>query len=374
MALKRIREAQELDDIKKSQHDADIPENISGPSGLVGEECNPTVEHDNADLEATQNTEIDQRLQRRKDKKVRKRLEREMQRQRQKLESSEGKTRTDNNILSKQIFVDDQNPFITPANFGISGAEEQLQQQEYDQTLLAIIGILEAIKNETNVAGWIRSGGLWANKTPPSSTILDQYQDQDQDLVLDTGIIPLLERAPSPTDAEVEDLAENPPISSSPTPSPILKRTRPEALEMDPEIPRSPIKKPKFDTPERFPSLLERIEGVPVPLELSPSTPKITPQVETGPEAETEVTIMAPGNDAQTKVLDDTPLDVPTSPVVESSSTTKAKAKQDPTKLYTSSPAAMWFEDEETFDYWVSKGRSALKDLEIEERDGICLF
>jgi hypothetical protein len=30
----------------------------------------------------------------------------------------------------------------------------------YDQTLLAVIGVLEAIKDESNVAGWIRAGGL----------------------------------------------------------------------------------------------------------------------------------------------------------------------------------------------------------------------
>jgi hypothetical protein len=33
--------------------------------------------------------------------------------------------------------------------------------REYDETLLAIIGILDAIKQESNVAGWIRTGGLW---------------------------------------------------------------------------------------------------------------------------------------------------------------------------------------------------------------------
>lgn len=31
-----------------------------------------------------------------------------------------------------------------------------------DETLLAIIGILDALKLESNVASWIRAGGLWA--------------------------------------------------------------------------------------------------------------------------------------------------------------------------------------------------------------------
>lgn len=32
---------------------------------------------------------------------------------------------------------------------------------EYDETLLAIIGVLDEIKHQSNVAGWIRAGGLW---------------------------------------------------------------------------------------------------------------------------------------------------------------------------------------------------------------------
>ncbi|TFK66028.1 hypothetical protein BDN72DRAFT_900159 [Pluteus cervinus] len=33
---------------------------------------------------------------------------------------------------------------------------------QYDPTLLAIVGILDTIRCESNVAGWLRSGGLWA--------------------------------------------------------------------------------------------------------------------------------------------------------------------------------------------------------------------
>jgi hypothetical protein len=31
----------------------------------------------------------------------------------------------------------------------------------YDETLLAVIGILDQIRLESNIAGWIRAGGLW---------------------------------------------------------------------------------------------------------------------------------------------------------------------------------------------------------------------
>lgn len=33
--------------------------------------------------------------------------------------------------------------------------------QRYDPTLLAVIGILDAIKYESNVAGWMQKGGIW---------------------------------------------------------------------------------------------------------------------------------------------------------------------------------------------------------------------
>ncbi|KAF8582997.1 hypothetical protein K439DRAFT_1634767 [Ramaria rubella] len=38
----------------------------------------------------------------------------------------------------------------------------------FDPTLIAIMGILDELKGQTNVAGWIRGGGLWAGETPPS--------------------------------------------------------------------------------------------------------------------------------------------------------------------------------------------------------------
>jgi F0F1-type ATP synthase epsilon subunit len=41
----------------------------------------------------------------------------------------------------------------------------------YDQTLLAVIGILDTIHTQSNVAGWIRSRGLWAGEQPDTKGI-----------------------------------------------------------------------------------------------------------------------------------------------------------------------------------------------------------
>lgn len=39
---------------------------------------------------------------------------------------------------------------------------ESAKKEPYDTTLLAVIGILDAVKLQSNVAGWIRKGELWA--------------------------------------------------------------------------------------------------------------------------------------------------------------------------------------------------------------------
>lgn len=41
---------------------------------------------------------------------------------------------------------------------------ECAEKEPYDATLLAVIGILDAVKLQSNVAGWIRKGGLWATQ------------------------------------------------------------------------------------------------------------------------------------------------------------------------------------------------------------------
>ncbi|KAG8215876.1 hypothetical protein J3R82DRAFT_7841 [Butyriboletus roseoflavus] len=54
--------------------------------------------------------------------------------------------------------TDEMVPVLSPR-----GALSEIAKKEpYDATLLAVIGILDAVKLQNNVAGWIRKGGLWA--------------------------------------------------------------------------------------------------------------------------------------------------------------------------------------------------------------------
>jgi hypothetical protein len=43
----------------------------------------------------------------------------------------------------------------------ISSQPQNNGPKKYDETLLAVVGVLDAIKGESNVSGWIRAGGLW---------------------------------------------------------------------------------------------------------------------------------------------------------------------------------------------------------------------
>lgn len=42
-------------------------------------------------------------------------------------------------------------------------------EARFDSVLVAVIGVLDEAKDQTNVAGWMRAGGLWAGHEPPSS-------------------------------------------------------------------------------------------------------------------------------------------------------------------------------------------------------------
>ncbi|KAI3609305.1 phosphoprotein phosphatase [Moniliophthora roreri] len=48
--------------------------------------------------------------------------------------------------------------------------EEKNEPPTYDHTLLALIGILDALKNEDNISGWMRAGGLFSLLATATST------------------------------------------------------------------------------------------------------------------------------------------------------------------------------------------------------------
>ncbi|KAL5512353.1 hypothetical protein ACEPAG_3345 [Sanghuangporus baumii] len=198
------------------------------------------------------------------------------------------------------------------------------EMSEYDSALLAIIGILDALKHESNVAGWIRAGGLWASKTPPS---LDSSTKEDVSAV--NG-----ERAPSPTDLEVngekEDVEQRPQRPVSPS---MAKRQRSLGFEVL-GTSGGDSKRTRFNASGVVPELDEPI---------------------------------AAGNDAETVEV---AVDGHEPSIHHSENGVEAKPSH---SVHEETRAKMWFEDEETFRTWVQRGRRALKQLGIEERDGISI-
>ncbi|KAF9067100.1 hypothetical protein BDP27DRAFT_1226510 [Rhodocollybia butyracea] len=77
------------------------------------------------------------------------------------------------------------------SNLRVNDAEKQKQPDRYDDTLLAVIGILDALEHEKDVAAWLQSGGiiLCGKESEPSfpgGVIGDRWFDQN--VVLDCWV------------------------------------------------------------------------------------------------------------------------------------------------------------------------------------------
>ncbi|KAL5480207.1 hypothetical protein ACEPAI_1477 [Sanghuangporus weigelae] len=195
------------------------------------------------------------------------------------------------------------------------------ETSEYDSALLAIIGILDALKHESNVAGWIRAGGLWASKTPPSL-----YNSTKEDVSAVNE-----ERAPSPADLEVKDEKED--VEQRPVSPSLAKRQRSLGFEVL-GTSGGDCKRTRFNASGDVPELDEHIAA--------------------GNDAET-VGVAGDGHEPS---------------IPRSENGVEAKPSH---SVHEETRAKMWFEDEETFRTWVERGRRALKHLGIEERDGISI-
>ena len=157
-----------------------------------------------------------------------------------------------------------------------------------------------------------------------------------------------IERASSPTDAEVEDseshTVEIPESSQRPFTPPPTSPTAVQSTPTSPAISSSDRKRNRSETSDS--SLQGESTG-----KKSKSDRINDNEIPAGNDAET-IGIKSP-NFAKGLAI---PLN--TLENAEADKNTKTQPK-------------MWFEDERTFKHWVERGRIALKGLEIEEQDGI---
>ncbi|KAH9895976.1 hypothetical protein C8Q73DRAFT_690338 [Cubamyces lactineus] len=178
----------------------------------------------------------------------------------------------------------------------------------YDETLLAVIGVLEEIKEQANVAAWIRSGGLWGPYDPPV-TRSPELQAED-DSSADPSSSAQLVAEEQGTQSDDSDLSvKNVPSSernSQPSPDSAHSKDR--------------KRKRKRQRMRESDAGAKGVGG-------------------------TELTDV--GNDRETVV-----------PVAGSS-------QEFPV------PQKMWFEDERVMGHWAARGRSALEELGIPVEHGI---
>jgi hypothetical protein len=187
----------------------------------------------------------------------------------------------------------------------------------YDETLLAVIGVLDQIKHESNVAGWMRSGGLLhITHSPTLST--DGRADE----------ISRAEKHPAPSRGE----------SPSEQPAPTKKRridNKPDDSDTELEIQPPPPSSP-FSNILSSPQLYET---------------DVTTPAEDDPIRE---------EDKKEQASTGIPLSPP--PL----GTTLGGAPH-----VDVGPKDLWYQDSAVHRYWVQRGRRALRLLGIEIESGI---
>ena len=191
-------------------------------------------------------------------------------------------------------------------------------EMRYDETLLAVIGVLDQIKHESNVAGWMRSGGLLRVAHPPTPPCrLD-------------GISKAEKRPATSRDG-----------SPSGEPGPTKKRrihSNPDDSDTDLEIQPPPPSSP-------------------------PSNIRSSPQI-----YETDVTTPAengPSREEDKKEQASTGIPLSPPPLRSGLGGAASAASGDV------GPKDLWYQDHSVHKYWAERGRRALEALGIEIESGI---
>lgn len=189
----------------------------------------------------------------------------------------------------------------------------------FDETLIAIVGILDTLKLESNVAGWIRAGGLWAGHRKHIDADADSGNEEDSNMSLESA-----------SEGEDSSLSVDGGRKSG-----IRKRQR---LSSDGDVASS-------HNAAAAPPALGSSD--PVARALSPS-----PQVDVPSPAPT------PPPSSQT-IPPPSPSQLPAPNVEEALAELKEPE------------VTHWFEHEAVVAHWVSRGREALRELDIAIVHGV---
>ncbi|OJT07235.1 hypothetical protein TRAPUB_1912 [Trametes pubescens] len=193
-------------------------------------------------------------------------------------------------------------------------------QGSYDETLLAVIGVLDEIKSQANVAAWIRAGGLWGPVGPPearSANVQARVEKHDNKLALagqrTSESTPAAEEAAAQSDGS--DLS----VKNAPTTASAVQPADEET-----------------DKPRKRKKKRQRMRD------------------STGDQEAQPAEVVDVGNDEETAA-----------PVSSS------PAHSTDIEKTVERPQVMWFEDEQVLNHWATRGRKALDELGIPVEHGI---
>ncbi|SJL09803.1 uncharacterized protein ARMOST_13184 [Armillaria ostoyae] len=232
----------------------------------------------------------------------------------------------------------------------------------YDQILLAVIGVLDTIKGENNVSGWMRQCGLW-------NGVHEKEDEEKSMLTHDETADDEAENSETRKRRRIEDNVldgEKARSSDSGTPdsnSPAAKVTSISPEEASPSSPllRTQSRPTSGDSSSSAP---KRKKSSPPNLPSSP--PPLPPSSQT---TERESACSSPGLEAVTLPGQDRKL--------EDNSTSESPQPPDNQHVNPSSPSPvadkdkLWFENEAVVSHWAKLGLDALASLGIPAEAGI---
>ena len=215
----------------------------------------------------------------------------------------------------------------------------------YDETLLAVIGVLDAVKHQDNVAGWMRHGGLLSVEGWEHASV---EEDTSQLLETDTSVEP---------ERSSRRRASNSPPGSPPSPK--KRRTSEEGT-------RTNAAAAPPGSPSSIPSMpITTVDSADHPS--SSSAAAVPPPSQFQPEEDA-------GSD----------LSVPSSPVVRPADVMAAEEVSEQAEMGVPMTAgvdslqedgthdvSLWFQHRHTLAYWCQRGRKACEALGIEVSSGV---
>lgn len=240
-------------------------------------------------------------------------------------EDAEAETNTNANVRIDGAISGDAEAIVPSEGKRKRKRAKQKAPKRFDETLLAVIGILDEIREQSNVSAWIRSGGLWIDRRPPSVAGSSDASD--------SSITAVRGRTQSDDDA-----AEQEKDGEGQSPPKRHRKRRAETLEAD-----------------------SKPAGMQAVAELAPTGndafTRASPEASlSSPSADPAGDGSSRGTIAQQSGEDHAPM----------TSNSKAQGESETLSL-----APMWFEDATTFQQWSDRGAAALEVLGIEVVHGI---